>query len=365
MVKKTVLHGRHVEAGGRLVDFGGWELPVQYEGILAEHRHCREGAALFDCSHMGQFYITGPEAGAALGRVCTQDAENLKVGRCKYGYLLNESGGVIDDTILMRLGEESYHLVVNASTQDGDFAWMCEKMSGDFELVNLSGDAGWSKVDLQGPESLDVLAPLVDGDLTEWKYFGVKACVVDGREVVLSRTGYTGELGYEVMGSAEDVLAIFDRIICDERVKPAGLGARDSLRLEMTYPLYGHEMDVETTPLESDGGFFLDLDRAFIGVEALRKQKEEGLGRILVAYSAETRRRTSPGDEIWADGKKVGVVTSGAFSPSLEKSVGMGFVEPEFMGAGTGLTVRTARADIDVIVETKPLYREGTCRRKL
>ncbi len=365
MVKKTVLHERHVEAGGRMVDFGGWELPVQYEGILAEHRHCRQGVALFDCSHMGQFRISGPEAGAALGRVCTQDAESLRVGRCKYGYLLNETGGIIDDTILMRIGEDTYHLVVNASTQDGDFAWLGGKMSGDFDLVNLSGDQGWSKIDLQGPLSFDVLSQLVNGDLSEWKYFGVKMCGVDGREVVLSRTGYTGELGYEVMGAGEDVLAIFDKLMTDERVKPAGLGARDSLRLEMTYPLYGHEMDLETTPLESDGAFFLDLDREFIGVEALRKQKADGLERILVAYSAETRRRTSPGDEIWADGRKVGLVTSGAFSPSLEKSVGLGFLEPEFRGAGTGLTVRTSRADIDVIIEAKPLYREGTCRRKL
>ncbi|MFW5870521.1 MAG: glycine cleavage system aminomethyltransferase GcvT [Candidatus Sumerlaeota bacterium] len=365
MPKKTALYDKHINAGARMVDFGGWELPVQFEGILAEHRHCRSAAALFDCSHMGQFHIKGPDAAAALSRVCTQDAEALKTGRAKYGYLLNEKGGILDDAILMRLAKDHFHLVVNAGTQDEDYAWIRRKLTGDLKITNLSLNHSWAKIDLQGPESLTILAPLVQDDLALWKFFSVGETQMDGRKVVLSRTGYTGELGYEIMGRADDIIAIFDKIMSDERVQPAGLGARDSLRLEMNYPLYGHELNITTTPLEADGEMFLDLDRDFIGSEALRRQKAKGTDRFLIAYSAETRRRTSPGDEIWIDQRKVGEVTSGVFSPSLETSIGMGYVETTLATPGTSLTVRTKRADIEITVQDKPLYKKGTCRKKV
>lgn len=361
MSEKTALHERHVELGGRLVDFAGWQLPVQFEGVLAEHQHCRSAAAVFDTSHMGQLVVSGQGAAAALDRICTQNASGLASGRCRYGFLLNEAGGVIDDTILMRPAEEEFLLVVNAGPREADAAWIRERLGAGAELTDRTA-AGWAKIDIQGPRSFEVLSPRTEVPLGELRYFSVIQGLCAGVDCVISRTGYTGELGYEIMAAGKSILAVFDALLAHDAVKPAGLGARDSLRLEMGYPLYGHELDADHTPLEAGLEGFLRFDHDFIGAEALREQHRRGAGRRLAAFQSASRRRVNPGDAVILDDKPMGNVTSGAFSPSLEVSIGMGYVEPSLAVPGTALVVDTARATLPVTVAERPMYKDGTCR---
>jgi aminomethyltransferase len=362
MPQKTCLHPLHERLGGKLVDFHGWSLPVQYEGILAEHRHTRSAASLFDTCHMGQFLIRGEHAAETLDRILVQPTASMKVGRCKYGFLLNEAGGIVDDTIIMRLGDEEFFLVVNAGPREGDFAWLREKLPDAIDLIEQDG---WGKLDLQGPLAGDVLAPHTDADLAQLKYFGVTRTTVLGTECILSRTGYTGELGYEIFFPAEGMAELFETLNAHESVRPAGLGARDSLRLEMCYPLYGQDINERTTPLEADMAFFCPLGDEFVGAGALRAQRDEGVGRRLIAFRTDTRRRANTGDTILCNGRDVGEVTSGVFSPSLEVSIGLGYVPADVSATGTDIEIDTGRAKIPAVIADKPLYTEGSCRKKL
>jgi len=364
MTQTTILHDRHEKLGARIVDFHGWMLPVQYEGVLAEHKHCRSAAVVFDTGHMGQFLCCGSGGAAELGSVCTQNAQALKVGRSRYGFLLNEQGGVRDDTILMRLGEEEFLLVVNAGTLESDLKWLMSHLTSAVALRDLTA-SGWAKIDLQGPRAYEALAPRVTaGNPGAMGYFGVGRYQCLGRDCIISRTGYTGELGYEIMADGEDLVAIFDQLMAIEWVKPAGLGARDSLRMEMCYPLYGEELTPAHTPLEAGLDIFLPSDHEFIGWEALQAQAAQGVSRSLVAFQSASRRKTNPGDKILFEGNEVGVVTSGGFAPSLEVSAGLGYVAPHLTEPGRELIVSTGRAEIPVTVCEKPLYKQGTCRRK-
>lgn len=337
---------------------------MQFEGVLAEHLHCRNAAVVFDTSHMGQLLICGSDAASQLALVCTQDAENLAIGTCRYGFLLNDCGGVIDDTILMRTDSEEFLLIVNASTQENDYRWLQQHLSGQVSLVSRSA-SGWAKIDLQGPLSYEVLADLVDIDLKAVSYFGVTRATICGLPCVISRTGYTGELGYEIMADGESLLTAFDAIMEKPQVKPAGLGARDSLRLEMGYPLYGHELSEERNPVEAGLSFFLKSQKPYIGADTVNRAMQEGVTETLVAFRADTRRRPNPGCEICHGGDVIGVVTSGAFCPSLNVSAGMGFVRSDLAEPGTELIVRTDRAEIPVEVKKRPLYEGGSCRSKL
>lgn len=365
MPRKTVLHDEHVALGGRIVDFHGWLLPVQYQGILAEHKHCRSAAALFDTSHMGQILITTNDPDA-IGLVATQDAAAMKVGRCKYGFLLNDAGGIIDDTVLMRLSEKQFMLVVNAGTADEDFRLVSERLADSAEVVNRCR-AGWAKIDLQGPLSAQILAPLTDADLSRLGYFSVVRTNLCRADCILSRTGYTGELGYEIFAPGDSIVEIFARLTADDRVVPAGLGARDSLRLEMCYPLHGQDIDANTNPVEADLAFFLKSGRPYAGSQAVKRITAAGVDRKLVAFVSRTRRRCRSGDTIRLDGQPVGTVTSGAFSPSLDVSIGMGYVRAnlaDLAGPGRELQVAADRAAVAVTLAEKPIYKQGTCRTK-
>jgi aminomethyltransferase len=364
VTRKTALHDLHVRLGGRIVDFSGWLLPVQFEGVLAEHRACRSAAVVFDTSHMGQFHLHGGGVVERLGAVCTQDPAALAVGRCRYGFLLNEDGGVLDDTVLMRLGEREFLLVVNAGPAAGDLAWLTGHLGGGVELIDRQA-AGWGKVDVQGPASARVLRGLIEVDLAPLAFYGVAAGKCCGQPCVVSRTGYTGELGYEIMAAGEALVEITERLLATGAVKPAGLGARDSLRLEMGYPLYGHELTPQRTPIEAGLGGFARLDRQYIGAAALREHERRGSPpERLVAFRAASRRRTNNGDEIRRDGRAVGTVTSGAFAPSLDVSIGMGYVQAALAADGSELVVKTERAELPVTVCAKPLYDKATCRTK-
>lgn len=346
-----------------MVEFGGYLLPVQYAGVLAEHRHCRTAAALFDISHMGQFLLRGADAAEQLAKLLTQNAAALDVGRDRYGFLLNAEAGVLDDCILMRLDDEEFLLVVNAATAADDREWVQSHLSGAVELVNLSAE-GWGKIDLQGPRAADVLAPLADFDLRALQYFRCRRGRLDGRDCIISRTGYTGELGYEIMTAGEDVPALWDRLLDDDDVAPAGLGARDSLRLEMCLPLYGHELSRDRTPLEANLTAFVG-DHEFIGADVLRDRARSGPDETLVAFRCDGRRQPRPGNAIRHGDRQVGTVTSGAFSPMLEVAIGMGYVQPDAADDGTELMIDTGRAELAATVAPKPLYAQGTARTKL
>jgi aminomethyltransferase len=363
VAKRTLLYDLHLKSGGRIVDFHGWLLPVQYEGILAEATHTRAAASLFDTCHMGQFLLYGPTAAADLASMLTHDARTLPIGKCRYGLILNLHGGILDDCIVLRLGQREFLLVVNAGTSDSDYDWLSSHLSGTTTIVNQS--QSWGKIDLQGPLAFELLNKRVDEDLSALKYFNGSWARCCGRDCIISRTGYTGELGYEIFAPGWDVVAIAESLLSEEAVKWAGLGARDLLRLEMCYPLYGQDMDRETNPIEADAGYFVKLDHEFTGWASVKKAMEQGPRRKLVAFKADTRRRANTGDAIYDGQQEVGQVTSGAFSPHLGASIGMGYVATELAEPGRELIVRTARAEIPITLAAKPLYSEGTCRRKL
>lgn len=345
-----------------MVDFHGWMLPVQYEGILAEHNHCRSSACLFDTSHMGQLIIAAPEP-AAISRVTTQDAEALAVGQGKYGFLLNDDGGIIDDTILMRLSDSRFMLVVNAATAAGDFRWVSEHLAGAAQVTDQSA-AGWGKIDLQGPAAAKALGPQTDVDLGRLGYFRVTQGKVCGADSILSRTGYTGELGYEIYAPSESIERIFELLAADPLVAPAGLGARDSLRLEMCYPLHGQDIGPEVDPLTAGLGDFVKARHDYIGAAAIGRIVAAGPQQKLVAFVVAGRRRAETGNEILCGGQAVGQVTSGAFSPSLNVSIGMGYVPADLAQVGREITIRTARAELHATLAQRPIYKQGTCRIK-
>ncbi len=362
MSRKTPLFDRHLSLGARMVDFHGWVLPVQYRGIIAEHDHCRRAACVFDTCHMGQIAITGRRAGEALQAVTTQPAGALRPGRCGYGFLLNQDGGILDDTVLVRLAPAEFLLVVNAATRGRDLQWLAQHLAGRADVTDRSDE--WGKLDLQGPASFQVLRDLADGEPPRLEYFRAARVALLGRRVVLSRTGYTGELGYEIFAPVDALGTIFDRLVSHRAVAPAGLGARDVLRLEMSYPLYGQDIWEQTTPLEAGLERFVDLRRSFLGAGALAAAERRGVRRRLVAFVGRGRRRADRGQEIAAGGEVVGTVTSAGYSPSLGVSVGLGYVWSGRSAAGTPLAVRHPRGELEVTVASRPVYQQGSCRTR-
>ncbi len=346
-----------------MLDFHGWELPLQYGGILAEHRQCRESVALFDTCHMGQFLISGPGAGADLSRLLTCDAARLPVGTCRYALLLDERGMMLDDMIITRLDDDGYLLVVNAGPAARDAAWIGTRLSAGTRFCDRTG--AWGKLDVQGPGSFRVLRGSVDFDLAALDYFQACRGRCYGFEAVISRTGYTGELGYEIFMPAADLAEVFSALLKVAGVGPAGLGARDLLRLEMGYPLYGQDMTIDDHPFEAGLDRWVALDRDFIGAAALRRIVADGVKRTRAAFRCDSRRRPEPGSPIRSGAQTVGIVSSGAFSPSLGVAIGMGRIDRVFAVAAAELTVDTARQALNAVVQAAPLYTQGTCRANI
>lgn len=361
-IRRTPLTGRHEALGAKMAEFAGFLMPIQYVSILAEHQHTREKASIFDICHMGEFMVSGEEALAGLSRVVTHDLSTLAVGRCRYGFMLNAHGGTLDDLIIYRLAAGKFMLVVNGACAAGDFAWLKINLPRSVTLEDVS-DAT-AKIDLQGPLSLDVLnavmGPTCGGEtFGRLPYFGFESATFQGGEVLVSRTGYTGELGYELYCDAALAPALWDALAADERVKPAGLGARDTLRLEAGLPLYGHELDSEHTPIEAGLGMFVKNPGEFIGKAALATVR-----RKRVALAIEGRRAARQGDAVLtADGREVGVVTSGSFAPSLGFSVALALVDAAFADAEK-FTLRCARCALEAVPTDLPFYKQGTARMK-
>lgn len=378
MLKRTPLFTAHQMLGGKLIEFGGWEMPVQYTSIMDEHQAVRTAAGLFDISHMGEVLVTGHKAAAFLNRVLTNDISALRVGQGQYTLLCNERGGVIDDLYAYCLAAREYLLVINASRIEVDVAWLeqqlriflPEKGIGDVVLGNVSANMG--AVAVQGPRVADFInqccpANLVGGTIVqhcgELKKNEIARCHFEEKDVWVSRTGYTGEDGFEIVAPAEAIETIWKQLLEAGRpfgLKPCGLGARDTLRTEVCYPLYGHELDEHTTPIEAGVGFFVALDKGeFIGRAALAAQKQTGTLKRLVAFKMTDKSAPPrPHYPIWAGGAKVGEVTSGTQSPSLGIGIGLGYVSPASAKPGTKIDIEIRGKRAPAVVVKKPIYQK-------
>lgn len=359
MSMKTPLYDTHVRAGGRIVDFAGWELPVQYSGILAEHRAVRTAAGLFDVSHMGEIAVTGPQALAALQHLVTNDLASMKIGDARYSPMCYENGGTVDDLLVYLRGENDYLVVVNASNKDKDFRWMLDNNPHGANIEDVS--AAWAQLALQGPKAQDILSQLIDVSLLPVKNYTFTEHALLGAPCILSRTGYTGEDGFELYCPPAIAPALWDALLQAGQpfgLIPCGLGARDTLRLEAAMPLYGHELTADISPLEAVLGRFVKLDKAdFVGLAALRTQKEQGLTRKRVGLELLDRGIAREGTAVLNGEQVIGHVTSGTFAPYLERSIAMALVPPGAAAEGTELSVDVRGRRIAAKVIKLPFYK--------
>ena len=357
-LKKTPLHSWHTAHGAKMGPFAGWDMPIQYEGIIAEHMHTRTAASVFDICHMGEFMLSGPEAAKSLAKIVTHNLDTLAPGKCRYGFLLNPDGGIIDDLIVYRLAQDNFMLVVNGAGEETDFDWIRQHLPSGLSFANVSRQT--SKIDLQGPGSLAALEAVMGRTFRHLGYFSFEQADWNGAAVIVSRTGYTGELGYEIYGPAESSLALWEALLALPGVKPAGLGARDTLRLECGYPLYGHDLDTQHTPAEAGYGFLLTSQEDFIG-----KQAQGQLRERLIALSIPGRRSARHGDAVLRlDGSEVGRVTSGSFGPSLGHCIALAYVSASAADDASFL-IRGARSELNATKTDLPFFKGGTARMKL
>ena len=332
MAKQTAFYDIHKSIGGKLVDFAGFEMPVQYsEGIIKEHMAVRESVGVFDVSHMGEIEVRGNDAFDFVQRLTTNDVSKLEKGNVQYSAMCLEDGGIVDDLLVYNCGDY-YMLVVNASNIDKDYKWMEENISGDVQLVNKSDEV--SLLAVQGPNALKTLQKLTDTELSAIPYYSFEFGKIAGQDAIISHTGYTGEkVCFEIYSSSdkEKSEALWNAIMeAGEEfgIKPCGLGARDTLRLEYAFRLYGNDMDETTNPIEAGLGWITKLDvPEFNGRDAIKKAKEEGLKRKLVGFEVDGKMVARHGAEIFSDGYKIGYVTSGGPSPVLDKNIGLGYVD--------------------------------------
>jgi aminomethyltransferase len=343
-LQRTLLHDRHVSLGARMVPFAGWEMPVQYEGVIQEHRAVRTDAGVFDVSHMGEVEIEGPRAHELLQTLLSNDLDRIAPGEAQYTLLTNERGGIVDDLIAYRLGEHRYLLVVNAANRQADVAWLKEREIAGSDVRDVSDE--YALLAVQGPRAIERLG------LPPAKPFTFAEAKVDGVEVMVNRTGYTGEDGCELMCMAEDAVALWDAVLARGAV-PCGLGARDTLRLEVCYPLHGNDITPETDAISAGLGWACALAKDFTGVEELRRVKERGPERRLVAFVMEERAIPRHGMPIEGGGE----VTSGSHSPMLDIGIGMGYVPSERARPDTRLTVDVRGKPRAARVVKKPIYR--------
>ncbi len=355
---KTPLHAWHVANGAKMASFADWDMPIQYSGILAEHAHTREAASIFDICHMGEILVSGPDLTKKMGEVVSANLATLAPGRCRYGFLLNKDGGIMDDLITYNLGEDRFMLVVNAACAAKDLAAVRERLPDDVSVKDIS--AGVGKIDLQGPASLEALEAVVPGN---WRmpYFAFAQTEYLGEPMIISRTGYTGELGFELYVHAKHVEALWTALSAHPSVKPAGLGARDTLRLEAGLPLYGQDLDERHTPAEAGYASMLTSEAPYAG-----KEKAGNTREMLVALKIEGRRSARHGNPVLLPGTDtvVGVVTSGSFAPSLGYAVALAFIAEEH----AGLEAYSIQADKTRLEGTRaalPFYDKGTARIKL
>lgn len=355
MEKKTPLYARHEELGGKIVPFGGFMLPVQYPtGVITEHKAVREHAGIFDVSHMGEAVMEGPDALKNLENLLSNTYASMKIGACRYGLLMNDKGGVVDDLLVYRRGEDKFLLVPNAANKDKDVAWIKEHISGDVRFADVSDSV--AQIALQGPESKQVLTRIAaEADLPTKYYTFTEGVKVAGCPAIVSRTGYTGEFGYEIYVSPADVVAVWNALL-DSGAVPCGLGARDTLRLEASMPLYGHELSDDIDPLTAGLSFAVKTENHdFIGKqEMLAKHAASNMTRVGLKVTG--RGVVREHETIYAGDKEVGHTTSGTMCPYVNMAIAMAYVELDKAEAGTALEVEVRGRRIPVEVIPMPFY---------
>jgi len=368
-LKRTPLYSAHQKLGGKLIEFGGWEMPVQYTSITDEHLAVRSAAGIFDISHMGEVFVGGPGAEAFLNRTLTNDVRKLAPGQGQYTLMCNASGGVVDDLYAYRMNATDFLLIINASRIEPDVAWLQAANQGSADLRDMSGQMG--AVAVQGPAVAKFIDAALPGSscagmevakISDLKKNEIGVFIFDYATIYVGRTGYTGEDGFEVIAPAEKIEAVWQRLLAAGQpfgLKPAGLGARDTLRTEVCYPLYGHELDEVTTPIEAGVGFFVALDKGdFTGRAVLAEQKASGTKKKLVAFKmTEKSAPPRPHYPIHANGQVIGQVVSGTQSPSLGQGIGMGYVPPEFAKPDTRLEIEIRGKLAPAVVVKKPIYK--------
>lgn len=357
---KTPLHELHLERGARLVEFAGWSMPVQFAGIIEEHVHTRTACSIFDVSHMGRLRLTGDDCESFLNRLCTRNLSGAEVGRSYYSHLCREDGGILDDVIVSRF-ESFWGIVCNASNRGKMVAWL-DKHRGGTDVQLKDETMATAMVAIQGPQTLEVAQRLVDTDLSAIGRYHFHTFDILGLPITLYRSGYTGEDGFEVVLPAGIVKMLLPRLMGTKDkphavIKPAGLGARDTLRIEAALPLYGHELSETVDPLTAGQAWCVDLSKEFIGADAIRDRQERGLSRRLVGLELDERRIARPHFPVLDRGSAIGEVTSGTLSPTLGKSVAMAYVESGLAAPGTKLEVEFGRRRLPATVVKLPFYK--------
>ena len=359
-LKRIALHDLHVQLGGKIVPFAGYEMPVRYSSDMDEHHAVRQGVGIFDVSHMGEFLVTGPHALALIQKVTSNDASKLKDGQAQYSCLPNDRGGIVDDLLVYRIEEEKYLLVVNASNIDKDWDWISSHNAGiGAELKNLSDQ--YSLFAVQGPKAMATLQKLTEIKLDEIPYYHFTVGpIANVQWAIISATGYTGAGGFELYIKNEEAEALWQMIMdagAEFGIKPIGLGARDTLRMEMGYCLYGNDITDETSPLEAGLGWITKLDKDFVGADIIRKQKVEGLKRKLVGFVMQERgipRAHYP--IVNEQGEVIGEVTSGTSSPSMGLGIGLGYVPVDYAKPETQIFIQVRNKNLAAKVQKLPLY---------
>ena len=359
---KTALYDEHIKLGARMAPFGGFDMPIQYSGIIKEHEATRKSTAIFDTCHMGEFEISGPNATADLDKILTSPMASMDIGQCRYGFICNEDGGVIDDEITYKMADDKYFIVVNAGTQDYDFEWFEKHISSDTKIANLSKET--AKLDLQGPESVKMILKMLSTDISDLKFYRHKKVVYKGVEVLVSRTGYTGEIGFEIYLPNKLGVEFWQEAI-SLGATPAGLGCRDTLRLEMGYPLYGHELDNMRNPAESGFKMAISKEKEFIGSSVVLD--ETNVKQKLCGVVLEGRRSAREGFSVLNSdgGEEIGKITSGSFSPSLQKAIAFAYIDIAHSIVGSEIFINIGKKNLKAKVVEIPFYKDGTCRKAI
>lgn len=362
---KTSLYNKHVELNASMVDFASYRMPMQYSSIFEETKAVRNSAGLFDVSHMGEIEVTGSDATEFVNSLVTFDISKLKEFQAKYTVMLNEEGGIIDDLVVYNLPGK-YLIVVNAANQENDFNWIERHKKGNVEIQNVSRE--YFQLALQGPLSEKIIKRILKNDPSDLKFYNFKEEVIVNTQVLLSRTGYTGEDGFEIYGKSEEAEKIWDKIMEEGRkdgLSPCGLGARDLLRLEMGYCLYGNDITTATTPLEANLSWVVSLDKEnFIGKDFLLKQKKEGIKRKLVGILVPGKRIPRHGYKILIKGEDIGTITSGNYSPNISSSIAMGYISKQYEKEETKVEIEIRNTIVGGEIIKLPFWKHGTLKKK-
>ncbi len=361
-LKKTPLNKAHRSLGGKMVDFGGWDMPVQYSGVIAEHLRTRNNVGLFDVSHMGEFWVEGADAIAFVDKLTTNDVTKLVDGQTHYSALTRVDGTVVDDLLVYRFDVDKLLLVVNAGTTEKDWDWITShKADENITLTNASAD--YCQIAVQGKDAISIVQKLTDTKLDEIKYYHFTVGKVDGVDAIISRTGYTGEDGFEVYADAKFAEQLWNKFLEvgkygeENGILPCGLAARNTLRLESAMSLYGHEISDEITPLEANLGWICKLNTEFLGRDALVKQKEKGLERKLVGFEMIDKGIARDGFDVFVEDEKVGFVTSGSPAPFLKKNIGLAFVPAKLAKVGQAIKIDVRGKHLAAEIVPTPFYK--------